>query len=260
MLRQIISCFLVASVLLLGACTDSGLSSTAKTNKSGETQVAATSNKEVAKPPAATMSATKTPEPVTKAPANPLTAKLPQLNGIATVQMKLKSGTVVIDIDGLSAPVTAGNFVDLVNRGFYNGLVFHRVIKDPSPFVAQGGDPLGNGTGGFVDPVTSQPRNIPLEIMPAGKNEAVYGEILPATDKPKLQHTRGVIAMARSQMPNSASSQFYITLADTYFLDGSYAVFGNVTSGMQFVDGIQQGDRIESITIVKGAENLKQPA
>jgi peptidyl-prolyl cis-trans isomerase B (cyclophilin B) len=254
MLRQIISCFLVFSVLLLTACSDPGLSSPPKTTQAAEAQ--ATTTKETPKAPAIV----KTTEPVAKPTSNLLAAKLPQLLGSATVQMKLKSGTITIEIDGSSAPVTAGNFIDLVARGVYNGLTFHRVVKDPSPFVAQGGDPLGNGTGSFIDPVTSQPRYIPLEIMPAGKSEAVYGEILPPTAKPKLQHTRGAIAMARSQMPNSASSQFYFTLADTYFLDGSYAVFGNVTNGMEFVDSIQQGDRIESVTVVKGAENLKQPA
>ncbi|MEE3718370.1 peptidylprolyl isomerase [Tumidithrix elongata RA019] len=257
MLRQIISCFLVFSVLLLTACSDPGLSSPPKTTQSTEAQAKATPTKEPVKPPVTN----KTSEPTAiKVPSNPLTAKLPQLNGSATVQMKLKSGTVTIEVDGNNAPITAGNFVDLVSRGVYNGLTFHRVVKDPSPFVAQGGDPLGNGTGSFIDPVTAQPRYIPLEILPVGKNEAVYGEILPATNKPKLQHSRGAIAMARSQMPNSASSQFYFALADIYFLDGSYAVFGYVTNGMDLVDGIQAGDRIESMTIVKGAENLKQPA
>jgi peptidyl-prolyl cis-trans isomerase B (cyclophilin B) len=79
------------------------------------------------------------------------------------------------------------------------------------------------------------------------------------SDPPQLRHTRGAVAMARSQMPNSASSQFYITLTDLPFLDGSYAVFGYVTEGMEVVDAIQQGDVIESATVLTGLDNLQQP-
>jgi len=96
--------------------------------------------------------------------------------------------------------------------------------------------------------------------LPDGAKQPIYGEILPPTQKPKLRHNKGAIAMARSQSPNSASSQFYLALDDIYFLDGSYAVFGYVTEGMELVEKIQVGDRIESITITKGEENLKQPA
>ncbi len=188
-------------------------------------------------------------------------AKLPVLSGTATVEMKLKYGTVIIEIDGVNAPTTAGNFVDLAKRGVYKNLTFHRVIREPSPFVAQGGDPLGNGTGSFIDPATSQPRLIPLEIALANSTKSspkiLYSQILKSDERPQLLHTRGAIAMARSQMPDSASSQFYIALADLGFLDGSYAVFGYVTSGMEFVDKIKIGDRIESMTVTKGLENLK---
>ena len=193
-------------------------------------------------------------------PAN-AQAKLPRLDGTATVEMQLKSGKVTMELDGINAPITAGNFVDLVRRGVYNNLTFHRVVREPSPFVVQGGDPLGNGTGSFIDPATSQPRLIPLEIMPA------YGGSVPKPEKPtygrpisgavQLAHRRGAVAMARSQNPDSASSQFYITLADVDFLNGSYAVFGYVTKGMEVVDKIQIGDRIESMTVTRGLENLR---
>jgi peptidyl-prolyl cis-trans isomerase B (cyclophilin B) len=183
-------------------------------------------------------------------------AKLPKLSDSATVEMKLKDGTVIMEIDGKNAPVTAGNFIDLVKRGFYTNLTFHRVVKDPSPFVAQGGDPLGTGTGSFVDPVTAQPRYVPLEILPDGEKVPVYSKTLPNGQKVKLPHTKGAVAMARSQAPDSASSQFYITLADVNFLDGSYAVFGYVTSGMDVVEKIKVGDRIVSMKVIKGAENL----
>jgi peptidyl-prolyl cis-trans isomerase B (cyclophilin B) len=188
-------------------------------------------------------------------------AKFVQLKGKATVVLKLESGTVTVELDGENAPVTAGNFADLVDRKFYDGLTFHRVVKEPTPFVAQGGDPLGTGTGNFTDPVTNQPRYIPLEILPEGsKQPIVYGNVLASAQKPKLGHKKGAIAMARSQSPNSASCQFYFALDDIAFLDGSYAVFGYVTEGMDLVEKIKIGDRIESITLSKeGKDKLKQP-
>ncbi|MGL5034939.1 MAG: peptidylprolyl isomerase, partial [Microcystaceae cyanobacterium] len=88
----------------------------------------------------------------------------PRLEGKATVEMIVNGSPITIEVDGENAPITAGNFVDLVERGVYNGLVFHRVVKDPQPFVVQGGDPKGNGTGGFVDPATQKTRDVPLEI------------------------------------------------------------------------------------------------
>ncbi|MFN3361560.1 MAG: peptidylprolyl isomerase [Pseudanabaenaceae cyanobacterium] len=184
---------------------------------------------------------------------------LPQLQGTATVEMKLPYGTVVMEIDGNNAPITAGNFVDLVNKGFYNGLTFHRVVKDPSPFVAQGGDPQGTGTGSYVDPKTKQVRYIPLEIWAEGEKQPTYSRVLNPGVKPKLKHSRGAVAMARTPNPDSASSQFYIALADINFLDGQYAVFGYVKSGMEYVDQIKVGDRIESARVVQGLENLKLP-
>jgi len=190
---------------------------------------------------------------------SPAFAKLPTLAGSATVEMKLKNGIVVMEVDGTNAPITAGNFIDLAKRGVYNNLTFHRVIREPSPFVAQGGDPLGNGTGSFIDPTTSQPRLIPLEITLAKDPKPQYSKTFKPDELVKLRHTRGAVAMARSQDPDSASSQFYITLADVNFLDGSYAVFGFVKSGMDVVDKIKLGDRIESMTVTTGLENLKIP-
>ncbi len=203
----------------------------------------------------ATVSSSPTPE-VTNMTAY---ANLPRLKGKATVEMTLDSGKVIIEVDGDSAPITAGNFIDLVRRGFYDGLTFHRVVKQPNPFVVQGGDPLGNGTGGFSDPQTATKRTIPLEILPAGANTPVYGKTLEPTQVPKLRHDRGAVAMARSQLPDSASSQFYIALDNIYFLDGSYAVFGYVKSGMELVDKIKQGDRIVSMKVIKGLDGLELP-
>ena len=201
------------------------------------------------------------------------TMDLPQLEGKATIVMRVNGGTITIEVDGDNAPITAGNFVDLVQKKVYDGLVFHRVVKEPQPFVVQGGDPQGKnpnfpvarlGTGGYTDPETKAARYIPLEIRPE-YNENKEGVTPPdiiysktTEQPPELKHEYGVIAMARSQMPDSASSQFYFTLADLPFLDGSYAVFGKVTEGMDLVEKINQGDRIESAEVISGGENLKQ--
>ncbi|MEA5511713.1 peptidylprolyl isomerase [Crocosphaera sp. UHCC 0190] len=188
---------------------------------------------------------------------------VPRLEGNATVEMIIKGSPVTIEVEGKDAPITAGNFVDLVERGVYNGLVFHRVVTDPQPFVAQGGDPKGNGTGGFIDPKTKQERRIPLEIKLEGAEKPTYSQALgrqgSAVSQPVvLKHQRGAVAMARSGMPDSASSQFYFALSDLEFLDGDYAVFGKVTQGMDVVDSIKEGDRIESAKVTSGLENLKK--
>lgn len=209
----------------------------------------------------------------TSVPATPASSPqmndLPLLEGKATVVMTVKGSPITIEVDGTNAPLTAGNFVDLVNRGVYDGLVFHRVVRQPEPFVVQGGDPQSKnpkipqkllGTGGFTDPKTGNQRYIPLEIKPEGAESPIYSQTLESAGvsaPPQLQHSRGAVAMARSQQPDSASSQFYFTLADLSFLDGNYAVFGYVTDGMDVVDQIQQGDRIESAKVTQGLENLK---
>lgn len=194
------------------------------------------------------------------------TPQLVRLEGKAKVELVVNGDTITVELDGTQAPVTAGNFVDLVQRGIYDGTVFHRVVTEPQPFVAQGGDPQSKdprvptsrlGTGGFIDPDLGIEREIPLEITPKGKDEPIYGRTLQRGTAPALGHKRGAIAMARSQNPNSASSQFYFALSDLAFLDGNYAVFGYVTDGMAVVDGIKQGDRITSAKVISGAEYLK---
>ncbi|NEO37409.1 MAG: peptidylprolyl isomerase [Moorea sp. SIOASIH] len=203
--------------------------------------------------------------------SNPQFSNLPRLDKKATVELRVKGSPITIEVDGTNAPITAGNFVDLVDKGVYDGLVFHRVVREPQPFVVQGGDPQGKnpkfpvqrlGTGGFIDPQTNETRYIPLEIKPKGAEEPIYSKTFKVAgirSGPELTHTRGAVAMARSQMPDSASSQFYFALADLPFLDGDYAVFGYVTDGMDVVDKIQQGDRIESVKVTQGIKNLKKP-
>ncbi len=213
----------------------------------------------------AVITPTTSPATPTASPTTPTTSPeiasnqfpgLPRLNGKATVLMTVKGKQITIELDGNNAPISAGNFVDLVQRKFYDGLVFHRVVREPQPFVVQGGDPNGNGTGGYIPQGSTAERRIPLEIKPKGATAPVYSQ--PITDVPQLQHKRGTIAMARSQSPDSASSQFYFTLADIAFLDGNYAVFGKITKGLELIDTIQQGDKITSAKVIEGIENLKK--
>ncbi|WP_138501067.1 peptidylprolyl isomerase [Nostoc sp. PA-18-2419] len=199
---------------------------------------------------------------------------LPRLEGKATVVLTVKGSPITIEVDGTDAPITAGNFVDLVQKGVYNGLAFHRVERGtedkPQPFVVQGGDPQSKdpkfpleqlGTGSYIDPKTGNIRYIPLEIKPKGSDTPIYNKTFDATAQPVvLSHKQGAVAMARSEPPDSASSQFYFALADIGFLDGRYAVFGNVTQGFDVVNKIQRGDRIDSAKVTQGAENLKVPA
>ncbi|MDE7122376.1 MAG: peptidylprolyl isomerase [Oscillospiraceae bacterium] len=128
--------------------------------------------------------------------------------------------TIIITLYPETAPITCENFETLVSEGFYNGLTFHRVVDN---FMAQGGDPLGNGTGGSPD--------------------TIKGEFSSNGVENNLSHQRGVISMARSAMNDSASSQFFICYTDCSFLDGSYAAFGEVTQGMEVVDSFLEVPR-----------------
>lgn len=197
------------------------------------------------------------------------TSSVPCLSGTALVALQTNKGEVRIRLDGKDAPLTAGNFVDLVNRGTYNGTVFHRVVREPVPFVVQGGDPLSAnpgtavsqfGTGSFVDPATGEARFIPLELSFKGEPKLRYGSPVSSPVQARnlrLPHERGAVAMARSANPNSASAQFYVALEALPELDGSYAVFGRVVEGMDVVDRIQQGDRITSARLVEGGTLVK---
>ncbi len=124
-------------------------------------------------------------------------------------------GTIKLELDEGTAPITVANFIKLAKDGFYDGLTFHRIMDG---FMIQGGDPLGNGTGGAKDTIKGE----------FSKN----GVMNP------ISHVKGVISMARSNAPDSASSQFFITVADSTFLDGSYAAFGRVTEGMEVAEQI----------------------
>lgn len=135
-----------------------------------------------------------------------------------------KGGRIVFTFYPKDAPNTVDNFIKLTNEGFYDGLKFHRVIAD---FMAQTGCPLGTGTGG-----------------PGYKIKAEFNS---------QKHVRGAVAMARSQSPDSAGSQFYICYGPTPHLDGNYTVFGQVIEGLDVLDGIKQGDVMKKVTIVDKA-------
>jgi peptidylprolyl isomerase len=196
-------------------------------------------------------------------------SNLPQLKGRATVAFKTNKGDLTVVVDGYSAPVTAGNFVDLVQRGFYDGLEFTRSEES---YVLQTGDPAGKEVG-FIDPKTGQYRAIPLEILVEGEKEPTYGITLEQAgrylDMPVLPFSSfGALAMARPEAEvNGGSSQFFfflfepeLTPAGRNLLDGRYAVFCYLIDGKEILDKLKQGDKIESATVIQGIENLVQPS
>ena len=163
-------------------------------------------------------------------------------NPIVTIEME-DGGIIKAELYPEIAPNTVNNFISLINKGFYNGVIFHRVIPG---FMIQGGDPLGRGTG--------------------GPGYSIKGEFRMNGFINNLKHTAGVLSMARSMAPNSAGSQFFIMHQDAKHLDKQYAAFGKVTSGMDVVDAIAKvqtnrmdrpltEQKIASITVeVNGAE------
>ncbi|MCY7383730.1 MAG: peptidylprolyl isomerase [Microcoleus sp. CAN_BIN18] len=193
---------------------------------------------------------------------------LPQLKGRATLALETDKGQITVVLDGYSAPVTAGNFVDLVDRGFYNGLPF---IRSEESYVLQTGDPEGKDIG-FIDPATGKYRNVPLEVLVIGDKEPVYGITLEDAgryrDEPVLPFSAyGTVAMARTETdPDSASSQFFfflfepeLTPAGLNLLDGRYTVFGYMIEGKEVLGQLKQGDKIISAKVIKGMENLVKP-
>ncbi len=145
------------------------------------------------------------------------------LTGKINVEIEVENyGTIAVELDADEAPITVTNFVNLVEDGFYDGLTFHRIIDD---FMIQGGDPNGDGTG--------------------GSSRTIKGEFASNGVDNSIDHVRGVISMARSSLPNSASSQFFIVQQDSPHLNGEYAAFGHVTSGMEIVDAICSDVQVE---------------
>lgn len=161
------------------------------------------------------------------------TKKTKTLKGNYQVEIKIKNyGTIYAEIDADTAPITVTNFVNLCKNHFYDGLTFHRIIKD---FMIQGGDPNGDGTG--------------------GSEETIKGEFSDNGVENPLKHTRGALSMARSQDNDSASSQFFIVQKTASHLDGQYAVFGYVYEGMDIVDKICDDVQVEDNNGTVAKEN-----
>jgi peptidyl-prolyl cis-trans isomerase B (cyclophilin B) len=233
MRRILIAVFGIAALGLLAACSSS---STSAKNTPVQTQKPTTKASTPARTAAPTSAATTTPQggtPMAFADACKKTGEKtfssappmiidPSKTYVATI--KTDKGDIVVQID-TRHKVTANNFIFLACKGFYDGLTFHRVEKTPQPFVIQGGDPLGNGMGG------------PGYTIPGEFDGSNF--------------VRGVIGMARSSDPNSGGSQFYIMIGDAHSLDGQYADFGKVTSGMDAADNIAKADKINAITIAE---------
>ena len=194
-MKKKFSFLLVLAVLVMGlsAC--------------GSSKSDTTSETKATKAPKATETAEVTKEPE---------SKTTDTKGKHHAKIKVKDyGTIEVELDGDTAPITVANFIKLVNEKFYDGLTFHRIM---SGFMIKGGDPLGNGTG--------------------GSDETIKGEFSSNGVENNISHKRGVISMARSSDPDSASSQFFIMHQDSTYLDGEYAAFGKVTKGMKVVDKI----------------------
>ena len=157
----------------------------------------------------------------------------PEFKATKHAQIEIKNyGTISLELYGEEAPITVNNFVKLANEGFYNGLTFHRII---SGFMIQGGDPNGDGTG--------------------GSTENIKGEFSQNGVQNRILHTRGTISMARSSENDSASSQFFIMQQDATHLDGAYAAFGRVTSGLEIVDKICENTPVTDSNGTVTAEN-----
>jgi peptidylprolyl isomerase len=196
-------------------------------------------------------------------------ANLPQLKGRAKVELETTQGKIAIVVDGYSAPVNAGNFVDLVQRGFYDGLPFQ---STEDSFVVQTGDPQGSEVG-FVDPKTKQYRAIPLEVLVKEEEKPIYentledvGIYLPDLALPFNAY--GAVALARpSDDANGGSSQFFFFKFDTELtppgfnlMDGRYSVFGYAVEGKEAIANLTDKDKIISAKVVEGLENLVEPS
>lgn len=155
------------------------------------------------------------------------------LSGTHHAEIQVKDyGTITVELDADTAPITVTNFVNLAKDGFYDNLTFHRIMDG---FMIQGGDPNGDGTG--------------------GADQTIKGEFSSNGVENEISHTRGTISMARAQDPDSASSQFFIVQEDSDYLDGNYAAFGHVTSGMEIVDQICMDVPVEDDNGTVKAEN-----
>ena len=166
---------------------------------------------------------------------------LPCLLSTEYVLLITNKGEIKLELYGEKAPITVGNFVDNVEKGAYDKTIFNRVIRKPFPFIIRGGD------NNFIDDQTGKIRYIPLEIKLENSSLPIYGKEIDISNKKnniELKHKRYYISMSRSKKVNSASSQFYISLKSLPELDGRFAVFGKVISGINVLELIEEEDFI----------------
>ena len=177
-----------------------------------------------------------------------LSSILPCLTSTEYVLLITNKGKIKLELYGKYAPITVGNFIDNVEKGAYDKTVFNRVIRKPYPFIIRGGDnSLIKGENKFIDKKTGKVRYIPLEIKLKTNKLPTYGKKIDISNQKnniELKHKRSYLSMARSKKLNSASSQFYISLKSLPELDGRFAVFGKVISGMNVVELIKEDDFI----------------
>ena len=177
-----------------------------------------------------------------------LSSILPCLNSTEYVLLITNKGKIKLELYGKYAPITVGNFIDNVEKGAYDKTVFNRVIRKPYPFIIRGGDnSLIKGENKFIDKKTGKVRYIPLEIKLKTNKLPTYGKKIDISNQKnniELKHKRSYLSMARSKKLNSASSQFYISLKSLPELDGRFAVFGKVISGMNVLELIKEDDFI----------------
>ena len=226
-MKKKFSFLLVLAVLVMGFSACGG----SKSDTTSETKAT--------KAPKATETAEATKKPE---------SKTTDTKGKHHAKIKVKDyGTIEVELDGDTAPITVANFIKLVNEKFYDGLTFHRIM---SGFMIQGGDPQGTGMG--------------------GPGYSIKGEFAMNGVRNDLKHTRGVLSMARSMMPNSAGSQFFIMHANAPHLDGQYAAFGKVVEGLDVVDKIAsvrtgwqdkpvEEQKIQSMTVELFGETYPEP-
>ena len=175
-------------------------------------------------------------------------SRLPCILSNEYVLLITNKGKIKLELYGKSAPITVGNFIDFVEKGAYNKTIFNRVVKEPYPFIIRVGENnLIKNKDKFIDNKTGKIRYIPLEIKLKMNKLPTYGNEINSSSQInniELKHKRSYLSMARSKAVNSASLQFYILLKSLPELDGRYAVFGKVISGMNIVDLIEEEDFI----------------
>lgn len=223
MKKWICVCAAALAVTMLAGCNGTGGSETAKVETKVQTEAASEEKKQADETVTQKAADEANEEKSTEATKADNSEELKAAAGKHHVTINVKDyGTIQVELDGDTAPITVANFLKLAGEGFYDGLTFHRII---SGFMIQGGDPQGTGMG--------------------GSGEEIQGEFANNGVENPLSHTRGAISMARSMNMNSASSQFFIVHQDSTYLDGDYACFGYVTQGMEVVDAICEATQVE---------------